>query len=103
MELKHHAEHGQSNDRDGGNLEPVYPEQSGDITQCANPTRTRAIADGRVKPSQAANAPRYPARERPMARPTWLLAGPGRNWHGNEVCIRGLIEPLAPDDKSSRT
>jgi len=41
----------------------------------------RAMADGRVKPAQAANAPRYPHRDRPSAMPTWLLAGPGRNWH----------------------
>ena len=38
------------------------------------------IAEGKVKPVQAAKAPAYPARESPMAMPTWLDAGPGRNW-----------------------
>ena len=31
-----------------------------------------ATADGSVKPIQAANAPAYPPRNRPMASPTWL-------------------------------
>ena len=38
------------------------------------------MAEGRVKAVQAASAPRKPARDRPMAKPTWLEAGPGRNW-----------------------
>ena len=42
---------------------------------------TRMIAEGRVKAVQAAAAPQPPPRCRPMAKPTWLLAGPGRNWH----------------------
>jgi hypothetical protein len=46
---------------------------------CAN--STSSMADGSVKPSQAANAPAHPARPSPSAKPTWLLAGPGRNWH----------------------
>ena len=33
-----------------------------------------------TKPSQAAKAPLTPARNMPIAKPTWLLAGPGRNW-----------------------
>ena len=38
------------------------------------------IADGKVKPAHAASAPEYPPRDRPSAMPTWLLAGPGKNW-----------------------
>ena len=38
------------------------------------------IADGKVKPAQAANAPGQPARRQPRPKPTWLDAGPGRNW-----------------------
>ena len=37
-------------------------------------------ADGPEKPSQAANAPGRPARSMPIVIPTWLDAGPGRNW-----------------------
>jgi len=29
---------------------------------------------------KAASAPRAPARRSPSAKPTWLEAGPGRNW-----------------------
>ena len=46
-----------------------------------SPSRARASAEGSVKPSHAASAPPQPARISPSARPTWLLAGPGRNWH----------------------
>lgn len=41
--------------------------------------RINAIAEGKVKPAQAARAPEYPDRDNPMAIPTWLLAGPGKN------------------------
>ena len=37
-------------------------------------------AEGSVNAAQAARPPRYPARMRPIAKPVWLLAGPGRNW-----------------------
>ena len=40
-----------------------------------------AMAEGSVKPIQAINAPGQPARNKPSPMPTWLLAGPGRNWH----------------------
>ena len=40
-----------------------------------------AMAEGSVNASQAASMPVQPARFRPIAMPTWLLAGPGRNWH----------------------
>ena len=40
-----------------------------------------ATADGNVNPSHARNPPRYPARPVPTAMPSWLLAGPGKNWH----------------------
>jgi hypothetical protein len=39
-----------------------------------------AIADGMVKPIQEAMPPSTPARMIPMPMPTWLLAGPGKNW-----------------------
>ena len=45
------------------------------------PNAISSAADGRVKPSHAATPPAKPARVIPTAMPTWLLAGPGRNWH----------------------
>ena len=45
------------------------------------PNAMSATAEGIVKPSHAAKAPRQPQRLKPKAMPTWLLAGPGRNWH----------------------
>ena len=42
--------------------------------------RIMATAEGRVNPAQASNPPRMPRNEAPNAIPTWLLAGPGRNW-----------------------
>ena len=39
------------------------------------------IAEGNVKPAQAANAPAQPARRSPIRKPVWLLAGPGTIWH----------------------
>ena len=42
---------------------------------------TISAADGRVKPAQAASPPHGPARSSPSAKPAWLDAGPGRNWH----------------------
>ena len=36
---------------------------------------------GSVNPSQAASAPAQPARSRPTAIVSWLLAGPGSVWH----------------------
>jgi hypothetical protein len=42
--------------------------------------RISATADGSVKPSHAHSEPAHPARSMPSAMPTWLLAGPGRNW-----------------------
>ena len=36
-------------------------------------------ADGSVKPSHAARPPSGPARSMPIATPSWLEAGPGRN------------------------
>ena len=49
------------------------------VTPKANATRSRA--EGMVKPTHAATRPQKPARCRPIAIPTWLDAGPGRNWH----------------------
>ena len=42
---------------------------------------TIASAEGSVKPIHARRPPSHPARIVPIAMPTWLLAGPGRNWH----------------------
>jgi hypothetical protein len=36
---------------------------------------------GSVNPSHAAAAPAQPARRRPTAIVSWLLAGPGSAWH----------------------
>ena len=44
-----------------------------------------AIADGSVNPHQAASAPLQPARTSPIDSPTWLEAGPGRNWHSARI------------------
>ena len=46
-----------------------------------SPNKASTSAEGSVNPSQAASAPGMPARINPSAIPTWLLAGPGRNWH----------------------
>jgi len=43
-------------------------------------------AAGAVKARKAASAPRQPARSSPIAKPIWLLAGPGRNWHRASNC-----------------
>ena len=40
-----------------------------------------ATADGRVKPTQAANIPSGPPRNSPIAIPVCEDAGPGMNWH----------------------
>ena len=49
---------------------------------CARPmaNSVSAMAEGSVKPSQATKPPSTPARCMPTPKPTWLLAGPGRNW-----------------------
>ena len=49
------------------------------VTPYAN--RMSAAAEGSVKPSHAASPPGSPALRMPREMPTWLLAGPGRNWH----------------------
>ncbi|MCY1218440.1 hypothetical protein D9M72_303890 [compost metagenome] len=51
--------------------------------KCASPSAksASAMAVGSVNAAHAASMPVQPARFRPMAMPTWLLAGPGRNWH----------------------
>ena len=51
--------------------------------KCASPRANSisAMAEGSVNASQAASMPAQPARFSPIAMPTWLLAGPGRNWH----------------------
>ena len=70
------------------------PERS--AVAATRPRTVRAMADGSVKPSHAASPPARPARRVPMAIPSWLLAGPGRDWHSaDEVGERGLVEPAA--------
>ena len=39
------------------------------------------IADGAVKPTQAATAPAKPDLVSPIPIPTWLEVGPGSIWH----------------------
>ncbi len=45
------------------------------------PSMVMISALGRVNPSHAAAAPAQPARSRPTAIVSWLLAGPGSVWH----------------------
>ena len=80
-----HAEHRLRDDRDRHQLEPM--QQALAVRgPCKPPApyaneRSSAIAEGRVKPAQAASAAGTARRAcRPMAKPTWLEAGPGRNW-----------------------
>ena len=56
---------------------PVEPELASRTAPLAK--AISATADGSVNPIHAASAPEYPARFRPSANATWLLAGPGRN------------------------
>ena len=56
---------------------PTGPPRRGASIAKASSNRT----EGSVKPHHAANPPRHPARSSPTENPTWLLAGPGRNWH----------------------
>ena len=55
----------------------IEPERSGIIWAKAKSSN----AEGSVNPMKAASAPSQPARINPSAKPTWLDAGPGRNWH----------------------
>ncbi len=45
------------------------------------PSSASVTAEGRVNPIHAASPPSFPARRVPMAIPSWLLAGPGSDWH----------------------
>ncbi len=54
---------------------PTGPENS--AAPYAN--ATISTAEGSVNATNAANAPRVPARCSPSPKPTWLEAGPGRN------------------------
>ena len=59
-------------------------------------TRTSGSREGSVNPAQAASAPRQPARCRPMRKPTWLLVGPGSNWHSATISANSsAVEPAA--------
>lgn len=56
------------------------PARSG-VPETSRANATSSTADGRVNPHHAARSPSSPARCSPSAIPTWLDAGPGRNWH----------------------
>jgi len=58
-------------------IQPV-PRKENSLNKEAN--AASATAEGRVKPAQAAIAPQKPVRINPIAMPTWLIAGPGKNW-----------------------
>ena len=58
--------------------------------QCANAYIN--AAEGSVKPIHAAQAPASPARCRPIRKPTWLLVGPGSNWHSAISCVSCACE-----------
>ena len=64
-------------------LRPISQPEFAVTPNCSRPRANAVIskAEGSVNPSQAISAPRRPARWNPRAMPTWLLAGPGRNWH----------------------
>ncbi len=58
------------------------------------------MAEGIVKPNQAASAPGRPARKMPMLIPTWLDAGPGRNWQSATMSAKAaFVEPFAALDE----
>ena len=59
----------------------ITPEASGPSRLPATSANTsNASADGKVKPIHASIPPiTPPPRTMPSAKPTWLLAGPGRN------------------------
>jgi len=59
-------------------------------------------AEGRVKARKAAMAPGHPARSRPMLKPSWLLAGPGRNWQSASSCAYWLSSTQARRSTNSR-
>ena len=82
-EVARHSPHRLGDNRDRDDLQAVQPGGLGEIAQLASRRSRRGsspAADGVVKPSQAAKAPGRPARRMPRLIPTWLLAGPGRNW-----------------------
>ena len=58
------------------------PSANGPVKMVAPSAKeNRMIADGMVKANQAANPSSRPLpRKMPSVNPTWLDAGPGRNW-----------------------
>ena len=50
------------------------------VEAVSNARTTNATADGSVNPSHEATPPSGPARDVPIAMPSWLLAGPGSDW-----------------------
>ena len=60
-------------------IHPASDTSPSAVTPHANATSNSA--EGRVNAVQAATKPASPARCSPSAMPTWLDAGPGRNWH----------------------
>ena len=55
---------------------------------------------GSVNPSHAASAPAQPARSRPIAIVSWLLAGPGQRLaQRDEVGEGRVVEPAALVDE----
>jgi hypothetical protein len=58
----------------------AQPASARSIDVVTSPNTSKAMADGKVNPIQAANPPARPARRVPIAMPSWLLAGPGRSW-----------------------
>ena len=82
-ERARHLQHGERDHRDSRDFQAMDRARAGRIAERADTEaeeHQKQIADGVVKPVQAASAPRYPALDSPMAMPTWLDEGPGRNW-----------------------
>ena len=59
------------------------PSAAGPVNEAAPMAKANMItAEGMVKANHAASPPNSPLpRSTPREKPTWLEAGPGRNWH----------------------
>jgi hypothetical protein len=78
-----HAPNGLCDDRDSDELEAVQEPFGHRPRECGAPIAkvNRIRADGMVKANHAARPPQRPLpRRMPREKPTWLEAGPGRNW-----------------------
>ena len=63
------------------------PSASGPVKAVAPSAKAKRMrADGMVKANHAANPPSRPLpRRMPRVKPTWLEAGPGKNWQSATI------------------